>query len=593
MAEKVDIIINGVDKASGVLKGITGAFGALATAGLAAAAAAGAAFGALMVDSIKAASDLAETANKINVVFGDAAGAINQFAASSATSLGQSKQAALDAAATFGVFGKSAGLTGGELSGFSTDLTGLAADLASFYNTSPEEAIVALGAALRGESEPIRRYGVLLDDASLRQKALEMGIISSTKNALTPQQRVLAANALIFEQTKDAQGDFMRTSDGLANSQRIITAQFANLKAQMGEAFLPVVQQLAGVVSTQLMPALGAFVTNVITPAAPVVQQLVDGFLGLLNGTTQLPPALQPLADAFNNLFSALQSSAPSTMGIFQQMWDFLQNTIATVGPSIVENLAGIINAITAIWTNHGDQVIAIVQFAWNAIVAIIGGALALVMGIINIALTFIGGYMDAWEMAMTGNWDAAWAILANTVATIWAIIQDTISAFMNSILGIVGTNLAAFNAVWSNNFEMARAILQHIIDTCVAILRAGISKFTQIGAQLIEGLWAGLRSRVAAVMEWLKETYKQIIALTEAIFDTHSPSRVFANIGSNLMAGMAQGIEQGADQPMMEMARASSSVTNISNYTLTINEAGSRGNVVNDFGLLKAMAGA
>ena len=571
MAEKVDIIINGVDKASGVLKGITGAFGALATAGLAAAAAAGAAFGALMVDSIKAASDLAETANKINVVFGDAAGAINQFAASSATSLGQSKQAALDAAATFGVFGKSAGLTGGELSGFSTDLTGLAADLASFYNTSPEEAIVALGAALRGESEPIRRYGVLLDDASLRQKAFEMGIISSTKNALTPQQRVLAANALIFEQTKDAQGDFMRTSDGLANSQRIITAQFANLKAQMGEAFLPVVQQLAGVVSTQLMPALGAFVTNVITPAAPVVQQLVDGFLGLLNGTTQLPPALQPLIDAIASFSSNVQSTAPVVQEVFGGMWLFLQNIIATVGPVIVDNLAGIIASLGALWAQHGAEVMAVVSFLWNTLVVVITGAVTLLSGIIN-----------AFLLLLQGNWQGAAAVM-----------QSTWEAFMNSVLAITGTNLAAFNAVWSNNFEMARAILQHIIDTCVAILRAGISKFTQIGAQLIEGLWAGLRSRVAAVMEWLKETYKQIIALTEAIFDTHSPSRVFANIGSNLMAGMAQGIEQGADQPMMEMARASSSVTNISNYTLTINEAGSRGNVVNDFGLLKAMAGA
>ena len=75
---------------------------------------------------------------------------------------------------------------------------------------------------MRGEAEPLRQYGVLLDDASLRQAALELGIISTTKNALTPQQKVLAAQALIYQQTGTAQGDFARTSDGLANKTRIL-----------------------------------------------------------------------------------------------------------------------------------------------------------------------------------------------------------------------------------------------------------------------------------------------------------------------------------------------------------------------------------
>ena len=89
--------------------------------------------------------------------------------------------------------------------------------MASFKNTSPEEAITAIGAALRGESEPIRRYGVLLDEATLKHRALALGIISTTDQALTPQQKVLAATAEIYRQTGDIQGDFTRTSEGLAN----------------------------------------------------------------------------------------------------------------------------------------------------------------------------------------------------------------------------------------------------------------------------------------------------------------------------------------------------------------------------------------
>jgi len=148
---------------------------------------------AYMKDAIGAASDMGETTSKIGVIFGDAAGGVLKWAETADSALGQSKQQALDAAATFATFGKSAGLGGDDLNKFSTDFVGLASDLASFNNTTPEQAINAIGAALRGESEPLRAYGVLLDDASMRQKALELGLIKTTKEALTPQQKVLAA----------------------------------------------------------------------------------------------------------------------------------------------------------------------------------------------------------------------------------------------------------------------------------------------------------------------------------------------------------------------------------------------------------------
>jgi hypothetical protein len=140
-------------------------------------------------------------------------------------------------------------LSGKDLSKFSTDFVKLlSSDLASFNNTTPEQAINAIGSALRGEAEPLRAYGVLLDDASLRQSALSLGIIKTTKEALTPQQKVLAAQALIYQQTGAAQGDFERTSDGLANKTRILTAQLENAKTTIGEALLPIVLELANFV---------------------------------------------------------------------------------------------------------------------------------------------------------------------------------------------------------------------------------------------------------------------------------------------------------------------------------------------------------
>ena len=169
----------------------------------------------------------------------------------------------LDAAGIFGTFGKAAGLAGENLATFSNDFTALASDLSSFNNTSPEEAITAIGAALRGESEPLRKYGILLDDASMRQKALELGIISTTKNALTPQQKILAAQALIFEQSKDAQGDFERTSGSLANQQKILAAQLENVTIEIGQKLLLVAIKFA------------EFANDVLVP---IVLKVADGF---------------------------------------------------------------------------------------------------------------------------------------------------------------------------------------------------------------------------------------------------------------------------------------------------------------------------
>jgi hypothetical protein len=203
-----------------------------------------AAFGAVAVGGIKAAqaaSNFNETINKSNVIFGDAAKSVQQFASTAATSLGQSKQAALDAAATFGVFGKAAGKTGEDLAGFSTQMVQLTSDLASFHNANPADVALALGAALRGESEPIRKYGVLLNDAALKAEAMSMGIYNG-KGALEQSAKVLAAQSLILKQTGDAQGDFARTSGGLANQQRILKAKIDDAVVAIGNAFIPVME---------------------------------------------------------------------------------------------------------------------------------------------------------------------------------------------------------------------------------------------------------------------------------------------------------------------------------------------------------------
>ncbi len=334
-------LVDGLKKANGQVNsaqsGIAAAFDKVKVAAVAATAA-GAAFAVKYGrDAILAASDLAETVSKVGVIFGDSAKQVEAFAQEAATTLGQSQKQALDAAATFAVFGKSAGLAGDDLVKFSTDFTTLASDLASFNNTSPEEAILAIGSALRGEAEPLRRYGVLLDDASLRQAALELGIISTTKNALTPQQKVLAAQELIFRQTGDAQGDFARTSDGLANSQRILAAQLDNVKTTIGTALLPIATELFGEFSRRLIPAVQGFADTFQEDLIPYLERRVF-------------PAFGELKDSILGIGDALQSASADAEAA-NVIIQALETTIVEFVPTTV----GAIDAVVDAWATFLD----------------------------------------------------------------------------------------------------------------------------------------------------------------------------------------------------------------------------------------------
>ena len=236
----------GINQAEGSLKGFGNSVSKyLGPALIAATAAAGAFAVKLGVDAVNAASDLIETQNKVAVIFGESADSILEFAETSVTALGQTETMALEAAATFAQFGKAAGLADQDLVDFSTDLVTLSADLASFNNSSPEEAITAIGSALRGEAEPLRRYGVLLDDAALKAEAMALGIFDGT-GKLSTQQKVLAAYEVILKQTTDAQGDFERTADGLANTQRILTAAVGDATAEIGLGLVDAIEAATG-----------------------------------------------------------------------------------------------------------------------------------------------------------------------------------------------------------------------------------------------------------------------------------------------------------------------------------------------------------
>ena len=172
--------------------------------------------------------------------------------------MGISKQAALEATGTYGNLLQAFGVAQPKAVEMSTTLVQLAGVLASFNNTSVEDAIQALRSGLSGETEPLKRFGVAINDVRLKQEAMNLGLYNGKGN-LDINAKTQAAYALILKDTSLAQGDYARTSDGVANTQKTLKAQFDDLKATLGTALIPVYKSLLGVVQNSIMPVMTQF----------------------------------------------------------------------------------------------------------------------------------------------------------------------------------------------------------------------------------------------------------------------------------------------------------------------------------------------
>lgn len=446
-------------------------------------------------DSVGAASDLQETLSKTQVLFGDNAASVQAWADSAALAFGQSTQTALDAAATFATFGRAAGLTGQDLQTFSTGFVELASDLASFNNTSPEQAIQAIGAALRGESEPLRAYGVLLDDATMRQKALELGLISTTKEALTPQQKVLAAQALIYAQTGAAQGDFARTSEGLANQQRIATAQMENMKATLGQALLPVVLAFTSVLNelvTAVLPPVSQFIKGQVVPA---MEQLA----GLIRST--VGPALAAMAGDFGSLGGGMAAVTDGPFaGFVRAVGQYL--------PQVQAAFERFVDAVLAFWSMWGDEIMFVVGTTMEWLARYTGTMMQTVVDIVTLALQLL-----------TGDFEGAGQ-------TLQGILQRWYDFFYSAITGIIDFVRSAFESVdWGG-----------------------------IGQAMIEGIANGLRNAAGWLRDAAWNAAMDALRAAQNALGIHSPSTVAAE---EIGRPFAEGIGVGMDRALGGLTRS------------------------------------
>ncbi len=349
--------------------------------------------------SFKMASDFEESLNKVRVAFGESAGSVEEFAKTTITSIGLAEGSALEMASLFGDMATSMGLTRPAAAEMSKSLVTLAGDLASFKNIGIEEAQTALAGVFTGETESLKRLGIVMTEANVQAFALTQGITKKLQ-AMTQAEKVSLRYAYVMSVTKNAQGDFARTADGAANQMRTFQESVKQLGAQFGQVLLPV-----------------------ITPIIVKVNELISKFQGLDSGTKKIIVTIAAIAAAIGPIvliFGKLQLA----VGVLQIAWikltavlasGGLQAAFAFLGGPVLVGLAATAAAVYLIYKNW-EQVKKSLVDVINYFIDLYNESLVVRVAVQGIVLQFKQMYAAA-KLAVN--------LIINSFATLFKFLID------------------------------------------------------------------------------------------------------------------------------------------------------------------------
>lgn len=206
-------------------------------------------------------SDLAEVQNVVDITFPAMSKKVDEFAQDAANAFGLSETMAKQFTGTLGAMAKAFGFSEKAAYDMSTTLTGLAGDVASFYNLSQDAAYTKLKSVFTGETESLKDLGIVMTQTALDSYALANGFGKTTAK-MTEAEKVALRYQFVQEQLAGATGDFARTSGGWANQVRILSLQFDSLKASIGQGLINLFTPIIKVINTlvgKLMLLAGVF----------------------------------------------------------------------------------------------------------------------------------------------------------------------------------------------------------------------------------------------------------------------------------------------------------------------------------------------
>lgn len=254
-------------------------------------------------------SDLAEVQNVVDVTFPHMTSEVDKFAKSAAQSFGLSETMAKQYTGTFGAMAKAFGFSEKQAYDMGTTLTGLAGDVASFYNLSQDEAYTKLKSVFTGETESLKDLGVVMTQTALDSYAMANGF-GKTTSAMTEAEKVALRYQFVQDQLSAAQGDFARTSDSWANQCRILSLQTQSIMATIGQGLINLFTPVIKVINI----AIGKLAT--LADAFKAFTELITGNKasdGGGNGVSEIADSAADADDSLNNASDAASNLTNNT----------------------------------------------------------------------------------------------------------------------------------------------------------------------------------------------------------------------------------------------------------------------------------------
>ena len=373
-------------------------------------------------EMVSAASDMEENLNKVDVAFGKSAENVKKWSDNATQSFGLSKNQALEAASLYGDMATSMGITQKDAAEMATTLAGLSGDLASFKNIGIDQAMTALNGVFTGETESLKMLGVVMTEVNLKEFANSLGLVY---DEMSQNEKVQLRYNYVLEKTKNAQGDYARTSDGTANSMRTMEASTENLSASLGQHLLPIITPIIqkfteivevfgnlpdGMQKTIIVVGLLIVALGPLLTVAGSVISILGTLLPLISGLSfSFNPVILAVGAAIASLL-LLIANWDTVMVAMQEFDDFLQNVFAIDFTEIFGPVLG--ETLNAFFQN--------VENIWNSVKQIFSGIIDFITGV------------------FTGDWEKAWTGIKDIFGGIWELLVSVIRIPINAIIGLI-----------------------------------------------------------------------------------------------------------------------------------------------------------
>lgn len=433
-----------------------------------------AALGAAALATGNLASDAEQSIGGVQAVFGRTAGAVEKFAATSAQSVGLSSTEYRNLATVMGAQLRNGGTSVDEMAGKTNALISVGADMAAAFGGSTSDAVGALSSALRGERDPIEKYGVALTQAAVDAKAAELGF-TKVGGSLSTEASQAATLALIMEQTSSVHGQFASEADTAAGAQQRSTAALADAGAALGTAFLPAMTQAANI--------LGQFAnwasenTTVVLALAAGVGLLALGVIGY-NAVMTIMPAIQAAATAAQWLLNVALNANP--IGI------------------VILAVAALVGALVWLW-NTNETFRTVLIAAWEGIKI----AVAVVANFFTTTVPNAFRAMATWVMGHINRVISIVKLFIAANVKLAATIGQKISQIVAFVRRIPQAFTAAATAAGAKIISLISWVAGIPGRIRSAIGNAG-NILRRAGGAIIEGFLSGLRAKFAAVQNFV-----------------------------------------------------------------------------------------